>query len=204
VLAAVVKVRDESVAVSVQEPVEVMVRALNVATPAAATALSVPLRVQPADAVSAIVSVAPVPNVSTLPYMSSTETLKVARTAEATTVAGGCVVNTTFVAVPAVTVTPELTAVVRASVESVAVRVHGLVPPSITTAPKVAMPEAAVALVVPARAQEDVITITSADPLDARTPAPFSTFTENDVSEAPAAVVAGGSTENPSLDAVVG
>jgi hypothetical protein len=76
-----------------------------------------------------MVSVASVPVVSTLPYPSSTETLKVARTAEATTVAGGCVLNSTFVAVPAVTVTPELTAVVRVRVESVAVSVHGLVPP---------------------------------------------------------------------------
>jgi hypothetical protein len=136
--------------------------------------------------------------------VSSTETLKVARTAEATTVAGGSVVNPTFVAVPAVTVTPVLTAVVRASVESVAVRVHGLVPPSMTRAPNVATPEAAVALVVPARLQEEVIPMTSDDPFDARTPAPFSTVTANEVRVAPAVVVVRGSVVKPSFAAVVG
>jgi len=66
VLAAGVNVRVESVAVNVQEPLDVIVAALNVATPAAATALSVPPRLQPVDPVSTIVSVAPVPDVSTL------------------------------------------------------------------------------------------------------------------------------------------
>jgi hypothetical protein len=100
-----------------------------------------------------------------------------ANTAAATTVAGGWVVNRTLVAVPAVTVTPVLAAVVRASVESVAVRMQGLVPPSITSAPKVATPEEAVAVVVPARVHEEVIAITSAVPLEAKMPAPFSTVT---------------------------
>lgn len=72
-----------------QEPSDVIVAALNVATPATATALSVPPRVQPVDAVSATVSDAYVPVVSTLPNRSVTETLKGATTADATTVAGG-------------------------------------------------------------------------------------------------------------------
>jgi hypothetical protein len=150
-----------SVAVKVQDPSDVIVTALNVATPATAAALSVPPIVQPVDPVSTTVSVEFVPVVSTLPYVSSTETLKVANTAAATTVAGGCVVNATFVAVPAVTVTPELTAVVRVRVESVAVRVHGLVPPSMIAALKVATPATAGALRVPARVHADVITIVS-------------------------------------------
>ena len=54
-----------------------------------------------------------------------------------------------------------------------------------------------------AKAQLDVIAITSADPLEARTPAPFSTFTEKEVSDCPAVVVVGGTTEKPSLEAVV-
>jgi hypothetical protein len=103
--------------------------------------------------------------------------LKVVKAAASRTVAGGSVVKTTFVAAPAVTVTPELVAVVRVSVESVAIRVQGLVPPSITSAPKVATPEEEVAFVVPARVQAEVMTITSADPLDAKVPAPFSTVT---------------------------
>lgn len=45
--------------------------------------------------------------------------------------------------------------------------------------------------------------MTSEEPLDAKTPAPFSTFTENDVNVAPAVVVVGGVTEKPSLVAVV-
>jgi hypothetical protein len=197
----VVKTREESVAVRVQEPVDVMVNALKVATPAAATADVVPPKVQ--LEVSATVSAFPVPAVSTLPYTSSTDTLKVVKTADSLTVAGGSVVKTTFVAVPAVTVTPVLTPVARASVESVAVRVQGLVPPSITNAPKVATPEEDVAVVVPARVQAEVIAITSDDPLDARAPAPFSTFTENEVRVAPAVVDVSGSKEKPSLVAVV-
>jgi uncharacterized phage protein gp47/JayE len=129
--------------------------------------------------------------------------LKVVKAAASRTVAGGSVVKTTFVGAPAVTVTPELTAVVRASVESVAVKVQGLVPPSITSAPKAATPDEAVAVVVPARVQAEVIAITSAEPLDARAPAPFSTFTENEVRVAPAVVDESGSTEKPSFVAVV-
>jgi hypothetical protein len=171
----VVSVRVPSVAVSVQEPVEAIVTALKVATPAAATADTVPPRVQ-VD-VSATVSVDPVPEVSTLPYTSSTDTLKVVKTADSLMVAGGSVVNTTLVGAPAVTVTPVLAAVVRPSVESVAVRVHGLVPPSITSAPKVATPEEDVAVAVPARVHAEVIAITSAAPFEAKSPAPFSTVT---------------------------
>src|ERR1019366_2555821 len=130
VLAPVVNVRVESVAVNVQEPVDVIVAKLNVATPATATALSVPPRVQPVDPVSTIASVAPVPVVSTLPYASSTETLKGVTTTAETTVAGGCVVNTTFVAVPAVIAIAELVTAVREGVVvSVAVSVDGAVPP---------------------------------------------------------------------------
>lgn len=160
-LAAVVKVCEESVAVSVQEPVDVIVSALKVATPATATTLVVPPKVQPVDEVNAMVSVALVPAVSTLPYASSTETLKGAKTAEATTVEGGWVVKATFVAVPAVTVTPELTAVVRAREESVAVSVHGLVPPSMIAALKVATPATAGALRVPPKVHADVMVIVS-------------------------------------------
>jgi hypothetical protein len=197
----VVKALEESVAVRVQEPVDVIVSALKVATPATATAVVVPPRVQ--AEVSATVSTSPVPDVSTLPYKSSTDTLKVVKTADSTTVAGGSVVNATFVAAPAVTVTPVLAAVASVSVESVAVRVQGLVPPSMTSAPKVAIPEADVAVVVPASEQEEVIAITSADPLFAGCPAAFSTFTENEVRVAPAAVVVGGSGPKASFVAVV-
>jgi hypothetical protein len=112
------------------------------------------------------------------------------------------VLKATFVAVPAVTVTPELTAVVRATVESVAVRVHGLVPPSITRAAKLATPPLATALVVPAKVQAEVITIVSVNPLVDAWLAAFSTFTENDVTATPETAVAGGSGEKASFDSV--
>jgi LysM repeat protein len=172
----VVKTLVESVAVRVQEPVDVIMSALKVATPAAATADVVPPRVQ--VEVSTTVSVFPVPVVSTLPYTSSTDTLKVVKTADALTVAGGSVVNTTFVGVPAVTTIPVLVAVVRASSdESVAVKVQGLVPPSTVTALNVAMPAEATALTVPVKVHEEVIAIVSVNPVVAVAPAPFSTVT---------------------------
>ena len=82
VLSAVVKTLVESVAVKPQVPVDVMVTALKVATPATATAAAVPPRVQPAEGVSVTVSIAPVPLDTTLPYVSSIETLKVVNTAD--------------------------------------------------------------------------------------------------------------------------
>lgn len=70
-------------------------------------------------------------------------------------------VNATLAAVPAITVTPALVPVVNDLVKSVAVSVHGLVPPSITRPLKVATPAAAVAVVVPASAQAEVMPNTS-------------------------------------------
>jgi hypothetical protein len=89
VLAAWVIVRVESVAVNVQAPVEVIVTALNVATPAAATALKVPPMVQPVEAVSTTVSVEPVPEPSTYPRASSTETLNAVKAVDTGVAAGG-------------------------------------------------------------------------------------------------------------------
>jgi hypothetical protein len=148
-----------SVAVRVQEPSEVIVSALKVATPATAATEVVPPSVH--VEVIATTSAAFVPVVATLPYGSVMETLKGASTAEATTVAGGWVVNRTFVAVPAVTVVPALVPVAKDLEVSVAVSVHGLVPPSMIRPLIVATPAAAVPVVVPASVQAEVMLMTS-------------------------------------------
>jgi CMP-2-keto-3-deoxyoctulosonic acid synthetase len=81
-LAPVVNARLESVAVNVQGDIPaVKTTALKVATPAAATSLVVPVRVQ-AD-VMAMVSVALTPPVITLPYESSVATVNVDRSVPA-------------------------------------------------------------------------------------------------------------------------
>jgi hypothetical protein len=122
-LVAVVRTREESVAIRVQLVPLVMVTALKVATPPAAATDSVPVRVQ--VEVMTIVSVEPVPVVITLPLESSTETRNVARATPAVVVAGGSVVKATLLAGPGLTtVAGLLVAVVRVCVESVAVRVQ--------------------------------------------------------------------------------
>ncbi len=137
-LVAVVRVRDESVAVRVQLVPLVIVAVLKVATPPTAATESVPPRVH--DEVRAIVSVDPVPVVITLPLAFSTETAKLASAAPAVVVAGGSTVKTTLVGVGEVTVVAgELVAVTRVRVESVAVRVQ-FVPAVKVTAPNVATP----------------------------------------------------------------
>ena len=123
-LVAVVMDLVESVAVKVQLVPLLMVTALKVATPLAAVAVSVPPKVH--DEVRVIESAAPVlPFVSTLPFASSIDTVKLASVAPAVVDAGGSVVKTTLLGAPGVTVVAGvLVAVVMDRVESVAVRVH--------------------------------------------------------------------------------
>jgi hypothetical protein len=176
-----------------------MVNALKVPAPVMAATAVVPPMVQPEEGVIVIVSVEFVPYVSTLPYGSVTETLNGANTAAATTVAGGWVVKRSFVAVLAVTVIPVLTAEVRASVASDAVRVHGLIPPSIITAVKLREPPTSNPVVVPAMVQDEEIEIASVcPPVLARAPAAFCACTVNARVD-PAVTVEAGSTEKPSF-----
>jgi hypothetical protein len=96
-----------------------MLRALNVATPAAATADVVPPSVQ--FEVMTMVSVEPVPAVATLPLTSSTPALNVASIIDATvSVAGGATVKATCVGAPARMFIAVLVAVASVLVVSVA------------------------------------------------------------------------------------
>jgi hypothetical protein len=175
-----------------------MVSAPKVATPATATAVVVPPRVH--GDVIAMVSVAPVPEVTTLPLTSSTEALKAVSTVLAVvTEVGGAVVKATWPAVPAVTATTVLVAV--ASVLDVSVATNWqLLPDLIATAENVAASFAAVTDVVPVSAHADVRTMTSAllTPPWRATPLLASTDTTKVGSTVPADTVAGGSVVKPS------
>jgi hypothetical protein len=200
----VVNVLDESVAVSTQEPVVLMLRALNVAVPATAAAVVVP----PSAHVEVIVTVSvdPVPEVTTLPPTSSTETLKVGIIVEAVvTVAGGAVVNTACVGAPADTSMTPLVAIANVLVESVATNWQVL-PVFIVTAANVATPPTAVALVVPASVHADVNVTTSVEPVPDVTGMPLlsSIDTANEGRTVPAAIDDAGCVVNPtSAGAVV-
>jgi hypothetical protein len=122
VLVAGVRFLDVSLPVRLQAPVSLIISALNVATPATAVAVTVPPRVHVDEIV--MVSTAPVPVVSTLPNVSSTVTLNVARVAPSLAVVGGWVVKASLAAVLGLTVTDVLVAVVRVVEVSVAVRVQ--------------------------------------------------------------------------------
>jgi hypothetical protein len=174
-----------------------MVSALKVATPATATAVVVPPRVH--GDVIAMVSVAPVPEVTTLPLTSSTEALKAVSTVLAVvTEVGGAVVKTTWVAAPASTVIAVLVAVAMALVESVATRMQ-VAPVLIVTAVKVATPPTAVAVVVPVRVHVDVSEIVSVEygAVTSTTPLLSLTDTVKVGSTVPALADAGGSLVKP-------
>jgi hypothetical protein len=189
VLAAVVRDREVSVAVRVQARALSMASALKAATPATAVAVTVPPRVHVDEIV--MVSTAPVPVVSTLPNVSSTVTLNVARAAPALAVVGGWVVNATLFAVLGLTVTAVLVAVASVVEVSVALRVQE-VPVSIASALNVAMPPLAVATVVPPRAHEEEMVTESVKSVVAGALVPSSIKTLNVARVAPAAVVVGG------------
>jgi hypothetical protein len=169
VLVAVVRFLEVSAAVRVQEVPVSMASALKVATPATAVATAVPPRAH--EDVMVTESVAPVPVVTTLPNVSSTETLKIARTDPATAVVGGSVVKASLAAVPTLTVTNVLVAVVRFLELSFAVRVHEPVEVN-SSALKVATPATAVATVVPPRVHEDVKVMESVAPVPVVTTLP--------------------------------
>jgi hypothetical protein len=199
VAVATVSALEVSVAVRTQAPVTLIVSAANVATPAAATAVVVPPRVH--GDVIAMVSVAPVPDVTTLPLTSSTEALKAVSTVLAVvTVVGGAVVKTTWVGAPAATVMAVLVPVAMTLVESVATRVQ-LAPVLIATVVKVATPATAVATVVPSSVHVDVSATASVAPVPVVIGIPLlsSIETANDGRIAPAVVVEGGSVVKPTL-----
>jgi len=127
--------------------------------------------------------------------------LKVVKAAASRTVAGGSVVNTTFVGAPAITVIPELVPVVRALEESVAVSVQGLVPPSMVTAVKVATPATATIDVVPVMVHAEVMAIVSValTPVVITFPYVSSVETLNVVRTVPAVAEAGGCVVKPTL-----
>jgi hypothetical protein len=193
VAVAAVSVLEASVAVSTQAPVTLMVSALKVATPAMATAVVVPPRVH--GDVIAIVSVAPVPEVTTLPLTSSTEALKTASTVLAVvTEVGGTVVKTTRVAVPAIKATTVLVAVESVLVVSVAINWQ-LLPELIATAENVATPPTAWTLVVPASVHAETSEIVSVEygAVTSTTPLLSLTDTVKVGSTVPALADAGGS-----------
>jgi hypothetical protein len=198
-LVAVVRVLEVSVAVRVQAPVELITSALKVATPAAAVAVAVPPRVHEDEMVTA--SVAPVPVVITLPYVSSTETLKVARDAPSLAVVVGSVVKTSLAAVLGLTATDVLVAVVRGVEVSVAVRVQD-VPVSIASALKVAMPSIADSTAVPPRVHEEEMVMESVKSVVAGALVPTSIKTLKVARVAPATATVGGWVVKESLVAV--
>lgn len=203
VCAAAVSVRVESVAVSTHVPVALMLSALKVATPAAATPVVVPPSAQ--FEVIAIVSVDPVPEVTTFPFTSSTAALNVARTVEATvSVVGGAVVKPTWVAAPADTAITVLVPVASVLVASVATSWQ-LLPVLMATVVKVATPATAVALVVPVNVHVEVRAIMSVDPVPDVIGMPLlsSTETANDGRAVPAATAAAGSVVKPTSAGVV-
>ncbi|HEY5104511.1 MAG TPA: hypothetical protein VII65_05640, partial [Acidimicrobiales bacterium] len=189
VLVAVVRFLDVSFPVRVQAPVSFILSALNVATPATAVVVTVPPRVHADEIVT--VSTAPVPVVSTLPNVSSTVTLNVARSAPSFAVVGGWVVNTTLFAALGLTATAVLVAVASVVEVSVAVRVQE-VPVSIASALNVAIPPLAVATAVPPSAHEEEIVTESVKSVVAGAFVPSSIKTLNVARVAPATVVVGG------------
>jgi hypothetical protein len=180
-----------------------MLSALKVATPAAATPVVVPPSAQ--FEVIAIVSVDPVPEVTTFPFTSSTAALNVARTVEATvSVVGGAVVKPTWVAAPADTAITVLVPVASVLVASVATSWQ-LLPVLMATVVKVATPATAVALVVPVNVHVEVRAIMSVDPVPDVIGMPLlsSTETANDGRAVPAATAAAGSVVKPTSAGVV-
>ena len=199
VCAAVVSVLVESVAVSTQVPVTLMVRALKVATPATPMTDVVPPRVH-VDVIT-IVSVDPVPVVTTLPLTSSTETANVGTTELAVvTLAGGATEKATCVGAPARTFTVVLEPVARVLVMSVATNTQA-VPVLMVTVVNVATPPTAVAVKVPDSVHDDVRTTPSVDPVPEviGTPLLSSTETAKGARTLPATALVGGSVENPSF-----
>jgi hypothetical protein len=151
-----------------------------------------------------MVSVAPVPEVTTLPLTSSTEALKAVSTVlGVVTEVGGAVVKATWVAAPGSTVIAVLVAVAMILVESVATRVQ-VAPVLIVTAVKVASPATAVAVVVPVRVHVDVSEMTSValTPVVRGIPLLSSTDTAKDGRTIPDEAVVGGSGVKPSSAAV--
>jgi hypothetical protein len=142
-----------------------------------------------------MVSVEPVPDVTTLPLTSSTEALKAVSTVLAVvTAVGGAVVKTTWVAAPAATVMAVLVAVAKVLVESVATRVQ-VAPVLIVTAVNVATPLTAATVVVPVRVHVDVSAMTSVEygAVTSTTPLLSLTDTAKEGSTVPALADAGGS-----------
>jgi hypothetical protein len=140
-----------------------MVTELKVATPAAAVASVVPPRVH--EEASCMVSTDPVPVGTTLPYWSSTETLKVVNATPTVPDVGGTVVYAILVAAVGVTTIAPLVAVVTPDVVVSDATSVQLVPVVIVTAVKVATPATAGTEVVPVRVHEEVICIVSVEPV---------------------------------------
>jgi hypothetical protein len=172
-----------------------MLSALNEATPAASSALVCPPSVH--ELVIAIVSAEPVPEVMTLLYWSSVETLKSVSATLSDAVAGGAVVNANFVAAVGVTAIAVLFMVPLSPADvSVAVSVHD-VPVSMTTLVNAAVPAVAASVSVdpPLKVHVDEITMVSVgEP-------PAVIFTLKLASVAPAVVVAVGSGEKVKVEA---
>jgi hypothetical protein len=169
-----------------------MLSALKVATPATATAVVVPPRVH-VDVI-AMESVEPVPEVTTLPFTSSTEALNVVRMVLAVvTAVGGAVVKATRAAAPAVTTMGALVAAVITLEVSVATRAQ-LEPVLMATKLNVATPATAVAVVVPVRVHVDTSETVSVEPVPVVMGIPLlsSIETAKEGSSVPAATVAGG------------
>lgn len=204
VAVAVVSALVESVAVRTQTPVLLIDSRLNVATPAMAVAVVVPPSVHGDAAVMVMTSLVPVPEVSTLLLVSSTDTLKAVISVPAVViVVGGGVVKTTLVAAPGNTVTVLLVAVVRVRVASAAIKVHEA-PVLIANALKVATPATATALVVPSSVHADVMVTVSVEPVPEATVMPLlsSIDTAKDGKTTPAVALADGAVEKPTLTGV--
>jgi hypothetical protein len=193
-LVAVVTEREPSVAVNAQGVPPVKSAAVKFATPPLAAIVSVPPTVQPAELV-VILIVSPFPvfdPVSTLPYWSSTETVKGMATPNVPS-AAGCAVKTTCEGEVGVTVTALLVAVPPAVV-SVAVNVHE-VPVVIETALKVSELPVAAPDNVPVKEQVDEIAMLSVVPV------PPVYVTVKGASVEPATTGEGNAAENDTLAA---
>jgi hypothetical protein len=180
VLDAVARVLVESVATRVHEVPVFIVTKLNVAPPATAVAVVVPVSAH-VD-VSVTTSVAPIP-VTGIPLLSSIETMKEGRTVPAVAVADGSVVKPSLVGVDVATVIKALvTAGNPLSGESVSVAVRAqLVPVAMLTLLNVATPPAAGTLAtVPATLHPaDVeMVIVSTEPAPVVTTLPWVSSTE--------------------------
>ncbi|MGB7651690.1 MAG: hypothetical protein WBL51_00250 [Acidimicrobiales bacterium] len=194
--AAVIKLLVLSVATRMQLPVWLTVTALNVATPATSAVDKVPPRVH----VEPIAMVS-VPDVTTFPYWSSLDTLKVVSSSPAPDVVGGAVVNASFAAVVGLTVIAPLVMGVPVSpvVVSVAVSVHD-VPVLMITLLNVATkgfepPDASsVNVELPLNVQDEEITMASL------VAPPAVTLTVNVLNAVPAVAVVG-TLEKVSVDA---